>query len=46
MLDAIEVEGSDSTLTYRVQSIDVLSKDQVARDAEQIFAQTGPAGWS
>jgi LPXTG-site transpeptidase (sortase) family protein len=40
--DAIEVEGSDSTLTYRVQSIDVLSKDEVARDAENIFAQTGP----
>jgi LPXTG-site transpeptidase (sortase) family protein len=40
--DAIEVEGSDSTLTYRVQSIDVLSKNEVARDAEQIFAQTGP----
>jgi LPXTG-site transpeptidase (sortase) family protein len=39
--DAIEVEGSDSTLTYRVQSIDVLSKDEVARDAEEIFAQTG-----
>ena len=40
--DAIEVDGSDSTLTYRVQSIDVLSKDEVARDAEKIFAQTGP----
>jgi LPXTG-site transpeptidase (sortase) family protein len=40
--DAIEVAGSDSTLTYRVQSIDVLSKNEVARSAEQIFAQTGP----
>jgi LPXTG-site transpeptidase (sortase) family protein len=39
--DAIEVEGSRSTLTYRVQSNDVLSKDDVARDAEQIFDQTG-----
>jgi LPXTG-site transpeptidase (sortase) family protein len=39
--DAIELEGSHSTLTYRVQSIDVLSKDDVARDAEQIFDQTG-----
>jgi LPXTG-site transpeptidase (sortase) family protein len=39
--DAIEVEGSHSTLTYRVQSIDVLSKDEVARDAKQIFDQTG-----
>ena len=40
--DAIKVEGSDSTLTYRVQSIDVLSKDDVAREAAEIFAQTGP----
>ena len=39
--DAITVEGSDSTLTYRVQSIDVLSKKEVARKAEEIFAQTG-----
>jgi LPXTG-site transpeptidase (sortase) family protein len=39
--DAIKVEGSDSTLTYRVQSIDVLSKEEVARKAEEIFAQTG-----
>ena len=31
----------DSTLTYRVQSIDVLSKEEVARNAEKIFAQTG-----
>jgi len=41
--DAIKVEGSDSTLTYRVQSIDVLSKDDVAREAAEIFAQTGPS---
>jgi LPXTG-site transpeptidase (sortase) family protein len=40
--DAIEVEGSDSTLTYRVKSINVLSKEEVARNAEEIFAQTGP----
>jgi LPXTG-site transpeptidase (sortase) family protein len=39
--DAIEVEGSHSTLTYRVQSVDVLSKDEVARNAKQIFDQTG-----
>ena len=39
--DAIKVERSDSTLTYRVQSIDVLSKEEVARNAEKIFAQTG-----
>ncbi|HXU98559.1 MAG TPA: class F sortase, partial [Jiangellaceae bacterium] len=40
--DTIEVEGSNSALTYRVQSVDVLSKDQVARDAEHIFNQAGP----
>jgi LPXTG-site transpeptidase (sortase) family protein len=40
--DAIEVEGSESTLTYRVKSINVLSKEEVARNAEEIFAQTGP----
>jgi LPXTG-site transpeptidase (sortase) family protein len=39
--DAIKVERSDSTLTYRVQSVEVLSKDEVARNAEKIFAQTG-----
>jgi LPXTG-site transpeptidase (sortase) family protein len=38
---AIEVDGSSSTWTYRVQSIDVLSKDEVARNAEEIFAQSG-----
>jgi LPXTG-site transpeptidase (sortase) family protein len=40
--DAIEVDGSDSTLSYRVKSINVLSKEGVARDAEEIFARTGP----
>jgi LPXTG-site transpeptidase (sortase) family protein len=44
--DAVEVKGSDSTLTYRVKSIDVLSKSEFARDAQEIFAQTGLAGWS
>jgi LPXTG-site transpeptidase (sortase) family protein len=39
--DAIEVDGWDSTLTYRVNSINVLSKDEVARNAEEIFAQSG-----
>jgi len=39
--NAIEVEGADSALTYRVQSVDVLSKDELARNAEEIFAQTG-----
>ena len=38
---AIEVKGADSALTYRVQSVDVLSKDELARSAEKIFAQTG-----
>jgi LPXTG-site transpeptidase (sortase) family protein len=40
--DAIEVDGSASTLSYRVKSINVLSKEQIARNAEEIFAQTGP----
>jgi LPXTG-site transpeptidase (sortase) family protein len=40
--DTIEVEGSHSALTYRVQSVEVLSKDDVARNAEQIFNQAGP----
>jgi LPXTG-site transpeptidase (sortase) family protein len=39
--DAIEVDRSDSTMSYRVKSIDVLSKEEVARNAEAIFAQTG-----
>ncbi len=39
--DAIEVEGPHSTVTYRVQSNDVLSKDDFARNAAQIFKQTG-----
>jgi LPXTG-site transpeptidase (sortase) family protein len=39
--DAIEVEAADAALSYRVRSIDVLSKEEVARDAEEIFAQSG-----
>jgi LPXTG-site transpeptidase (sortase) family protein len=39
--DAIEVEGSDSALTYRVRSIDVLGKDELAHHAEEIFARSG-----
>jgi LPXTG-site transpeptidase (sortase) family protein len=39
--DTIEVDGSDSTLSYRVKSINVLSKKEVARNAEEIFAQSG-----
>lgn len=40
--DPIEVEGPHSTLTYRVDSIDVLSLDDFAHNAPQIFKQTGP----
>jgi LPXTG-site transpeptidase (sortase) family protein len=40
--DTIEVDGSDSTFSYRVRSTNVLSKEEVARDAEEIFARTGP----
>ena len=39
--DAIEVKGADAALTYRVQSVDVLSKDELARKAEKIFDQSG-----
>ena len=39
--DTIEVDGSDSALTYRVKSINVLAKDDLARHAEDVFAQTG-----
>ena len=39
--DAIEVERSDSTLNYRVKSVEVMSKHELARNAEEIFAQTG-----
>jgi LPXTG-site transpeptidase (sortase) family protein len=39
--DTIEVEGSDSKLTYRVNSTKVLGKDDVARQAEKIFSQSG-----
>ena len=40
--DPIEVEGPHSTLTYRVDSIDVLSIGDFAHNAPQIFKQTGP----
>jgi LPXTG-site transpeptidase (sortase) family protein len=39
--DAIEVDGTDATLTYRVQSNQVLSKDELAREAAGIFDQAG-----
>jgi LPXTG-site transpeptidase (sortase) family protein len=40
--DTIEVEGSAATLTYRVESVEVVSKDDLARRAEEIFNQSGP----
>jgi LPXTG-site transpeptidase (sortase) family protein len=39
--DAIEVVGSDTSLAYRVQSVEVLSKEEVAQEAEEIFDQSG-----
>ena len=40
--DTIEIEGSNSTLTYEVRSVDVLTKDELADRAEEIFDQSGP----
>lgn len=40
--DMIDVEGSGSTLSYRVASVDVLSKEELAQRAEEIFNQSGP----
>jgi LPXTG-site transpeptidase (sortase) family protein len=40
--DVIEVEGPAAALMYHVESVEVLSKDEVARNAEKIFDQTGP----
>jgi LPXTG-site transpeptidase (sortase) family protein len=39
--DGIEVVGADDALTYRVESVDVLSKEDLARNAEAIFDQSG-----
>jgi LPXTG-site transpeptidase (sortase) family protein len=39
--DTIEVESSGATLTYEVRTVDVLSKDDLARYAEEIFNQSG-----
>jgi LPXTG-site transpeptidase (sortase) family protein len=38
--DVIEVSGSNGTLSYQLESIEVLSKEDVARNAEQIFDQS------
>lgn len=40
--DTIEIEGSGETLTYQIRSVDVLSKDELARHAEDIFDQSAP----
>ena len=40
--DTIEVEGSGDSLTYSVESVEVMSKDDFARNAEQILDQGGP----
>jgi LPXTG-site transpeptidase (sortase) family protein len=40
--DLIEVSGWGSTLTYRVVSVEVVSKSDLARRAEEIFNQSGP----
>jgi LPXTG-site transpeptidase (sortase) family protein len=40
--DTIEVEGAADALTYQVESVEVISKDDFARDAGTILAQDGP----
>ncbi len=40
--DTIKMKGSDGALSYRVRSIDVLSKGAFARNAERIFNQARP----
>ena len=40
--DTIEVEGADDALTYEVESVEVISKDDFARLAGRIFTQSGP----
>lgn len=37
--DTIEVAGSDDALTYEIESVEVLSKEDLARNAEEIFDQ-------
>jgi LPXTG-site transpeptidase (sortase) family protein len=37
--DTVEVNGTSGAHTYRVESIEVLSKDELAREAERIFDQ-------
>ncbi len=40
--DTIEVLGASGGLTYAVDSVEVLSKEDLARNAEEIFDQSGP----
>lgn len=40
--DVIEVVGEEHTLTYEVETVEVLSKDELAREAERVFDQLGP----
>ena len=40
--DKIEVEGAGETLVYQVESVEVVSKDDLARRAQEIFNQSGP----
>lgn len=37
--DLVEVDGATRTFTYRVVSVEVVSKDEFAREAERIFDQ-------
>lgn len=40
--DVIEVVGDEHTLTYEVETVEVLSKDELAEEAERVFDQLGP----
>jgi LPXTG-site transpeptidase (sortase) family protein len=39
--DTIEVLGASDALTYAIESVEVLSKEELARNAEEIFDQGG-----
>lgn len=39
--DTIEVLGASNALTYAIESVEVLSKEELARTAEEIFDQGG-----
>lgn len=40
--DTVQVKSKRATLTYQVATVDVLSKDELARQAETVFSQTTP----